>query len=117
MSSPINLFGLRKITGNQDGILGRYEGTGNIQIVVGSGVEEQRVEIKAVLTINNDRTWALNFTINNNGDIETSSATGSWYENKLVGFGGSYYIPFLGIAFPLIYTKVTCPLLTTLSSK
>jgi fibronectin type 3 domain-containing protein len=97
--SVLNLLGFRKTNGDQDGILGKYEASANINVAFGVGANIFSVKITSIISINADGTWDLETTANTNGEIETTTATGSGYPNRLVEFNGSYYLSVFGIRY------------------
>ena len=109
----LNLLGFKKTTGDQDGIVGRYEGTGIIHVEVGAGMDDVVIEIEAVFTVNDDITWDLEFTLNEDGNVTRFSEAGSGFANKLIEFGGSYYLPVVGLS----YARIPRPMSATLHDK
>jgi hypothetical protein len=109
-------MGLKKITGYQDTVVGRYEGRGSVNVVItGLGMDDDYVEtIEGAVTIKDDGTWE-SVIVGINGDRETASGTWSSEDNKLIEFGGSYYLYQPDEA--MLFTKTTCPLLTVLDSR
>jgi hypothetical protein len=114
--SILYLMGLRKITGGLDTVVGRYEGKGSINVVInGLGMDDDYVEvIEGAVTIKDDGTWE-SIIVGLYGESDTASGTWSGEDNKLIEFGGSYYL--LQSEEAILFTKKTCPLLTILDSK
>ncbi|MDY6862198.1 MAG: CotH kinase family protein, partial [Thermodesulfobacteriota bacterium] len=115
----LNFVNLKKKTGGQDCILGKYEGGGNVHVLVtapsGSIITEEKISITAEVTINDDGTKETMYNIS--GDINTITETWSVEDNKLIEFDGYYYMPFSGEN--IIYTrqKAICPLSVALKSE
>jgi len=93
--SKLNLMGFKKTTGNQDGILGKYEGSFSFHITVttteGGIIDEQTVTYEGQLTINDNMT--MDMMVNVDGDIETLSGPWPGDDNQLIEFNGAYYLP------------------------
>jgi len=110
------LMGLRKIGGDQDTVVGRYEGRGTVNVVItGLGMDDDYVEIiEGEVTMKDDGTWE-SVIVGINGARETASGTWSGDDNTLIEVGGSYYL--FQVDEAILFTKATCPLLTALDSR
>jgi len=113
--SVLNLMGFKKVTGDHNGILGIYEGGGSISVLTGVGLDNQTIAITAACTLNEDDSWDWLTAVDTNGEVETGSETATGYANRLIEYGGSYYLTVPVESF--FYYRAECPLEMSITEK